>query len=232
MTLPGVTPSGDDAPNLPALERQVSHTVEYVELLLDTEVTMRKIVVSEFVSLDNVIQAPGGAEEDTDGGFTHGGWTGPFWHDDIGAHFFEEMRQTDALLLGRKTWQTHGAAFEPMPDDDPFGGVMNTTPKYVVSTTLTSASAWRNSTLISGNVVEEVRALKAQPGKNIGIDGSSVLVHTLAQNDLIDEYSLLVYPVVLGSGKKLFPEGLNMTLRLIESRPFPTGVVLMRYGRA
>ena len=193
---------------------------------------MRKIVVSEFVSLDNIMQAPGGAEEDTEGGFTHGGWTGPYWHDDIGAHFFEEMQHTDALLLGRKTWQIHGGAFEPMPAGDPFGDLMNSMPKYVVSTTLTSALAWRNSTLIRGDVVEEVRALKAKPGLNIGIDGSSVLVHTLAEHDLIDEYNLLVYPVVLGLGKKLFPDGLRVNLRLLESRPFPTGVVLMHYVRA
>jgi dihydrofolate reductase len=193
---------------------------------------MRKIVVSEFVSLDNVIQAPGGAEEDTSGGFTQGGWTGPYWHDDIGKHFFEEMNQSDALLLGRKTWQIHGGAFEPMPAGDPFGDAMNTRQKYVVSTTLTTTSAWRNSTLISSNVVEEVRALKAQPGKNIVIDGSSVLIHTLAEHDLIDEYSLWVYPIVLGNGKKLFPDGLHVNLRLIESKPLPTGVVLMRYARA
>ncbi|HEY7347904.1 MAG TPA: dihydrofolate reductase family protein [Ktedonobacterales bacterium] len=193
---------------------------------------MRKIVVSEFVSLDNVMQAPGGAEEDTEGGFTHGGWTGPYWHDDIGAHFFEAMSHSDALLLGRKTWQIHGGAFEPMPEGDPFGDLMNTVPKYVVSTTLASASAWRNSTVIRGNVVEEVRTLKAQPGKNILTDGSSVLVHTLAEHDLVDEYSLWVYPVVLGKGKKLFPDGLRVNLRLLESRPLPTGVVLMRYTRA
>ena len=193
---------------------------------------MRNIVVAEFVSLDGVMQAPGGADEDTEGGFTHGGWTRPFWHDDIGAHFFEAMTQTDALLLGRKTWQIHGGAFEPIPVGDPFGDVMNTMPKYVVSTTLTTASAWRNSTVISGNVVEEIRALKAQPGKSIYIDGSSVLVHTLAEHDLIDEYSLLVYPLVLSGGKKLFPDGQHVALRLIESRPFPSGVVLLRYARA
>lgn len=193
---------------------------------------MRKIIVSEFVSLDNVIQAPGGAEEDTEGDFTHGGWTGPYWHDDIGAYFFEEMNKSDALLLGRKTWQIHGGAFEPMPAGDFFGDLMNTKQKYVVSTTLTTTSAWRNSTLISSNVVEEVRALKAQPGKNILIDGSSVLIHTLARHDLIDEYSLWVYPLVLGNGKKLFPEGLHVPLRLIEARPLPSGVVLMHYARA
>lgn len=192
---------------------------------------MRKIVVSEFVSLDNVIQAPGGAEEDTEGGFTQGGWTGPFWHDDIGVHFFQEMDKNDALLLGRKTWQIHGGAFEPMPAGNPFGDLLNKIPKYVVSTTLTTASAWRNSTLISGNVVEEIRALKARPGKNIAVDGSSVLVHTLAEHDLVDEYSLLVFPIVLGRGKKLFPEGRCIDLRLIESRPFPSGVVLTRYAR-
>ena len=193
---------------------------------------MRKIVVSEFVSLDTVIQAPGGAEEDTEGGFTQGGWTGPFWHDDIGMYFFEEMSQGDALLLGRKTWQIHGGAFEPMPAGDPFGDVMNTMPKYVVSTTLTTASAWRNSTLISSNVVEEVRTLKAQPGKNIAIDGSSVLVHTLVEHDLVDEYVLHVYPLVLGNGKKLFPEGRRVNLSLLEAKPVPSGVVYMRYARA
>jgi dihydrofolate reductase len=193
---------------------------------------MRKIVVSEFVSLDNVMQAPGGAEEDTEGGFTSGGWTWPFWHDDIGAHFFAEMSNSDALLLGRKTWQIHGGAFEPLAAGDPFGDVMNSMPKYVVSTTLTTASAWRNSTVISGNVVEQVRALKDRPGKNILIDGSSVLVHTLAEHDLIDDYSLWIYPVVLGNGKKLFPQGLRATLRMVESKPLPSGVVLMHYARA
>jgi dihydrofolate reductase len=191
--------------------------------------TMRKIVVSEFISLDGVIQGPGGADEDTEGGFAYGGWTMPYWHDDIGTHFFQAMSQTGALLLGRKTWQGHGDAFDPMPEGDPFGDVMKAIPKYVVSTTLTTTAAWRNSTLIKSNVVEEVRALKAQAGKNIAIDGSSVLVHTLAQHDLVDEYSLLVYPVVLGGGKRLFPDGVRVNLRLIESRPFPSGVVLMRY---
>jgi dihydrofolate reductase len=191
---------------------------------------MRKIVVSEFVSLDGVMQAPGGAEEDTEGGFTHGGWTQDYWHDDIGAHFFQAIAECGAFLHGRKTWQIHGGAFEPMPAGDVFGDVMNAMPKYVVSTTLPDASAWRNSTLISGDVVEAVRALKAQPGKDIYVDGSSVLVHTLAQHDLVDEYSLLVYPISLGSGKKLFPDDLRVNLRLLESRPFPSGVVLMRYA--
>ena len=126
---------------------------------------MREIIVHEFITLDGVIQAPGGADEDTEGGFTHGGWTHPYWHDDIGAHFDQAMMQADTLLLGRKTWQGHGAAFDPMPAGDPFGDVMNGLQKYVVSTTLQSAAGWRNSALISGNVVEAVRQLKQQSGK-------------------------------------------------------------------
>lgn len=100
---------------------------------------MRELIVAEFITLDGVIQAPGGADEDTEGGFTHGGWTEPYWHDDIGNHFFQAMSQADALLLGRKTWQIHGGAFEPMTGD-PFGDAMNNIRKYVVSTTLKSAS--------------------------------------------------------------------------------------------
>ena len=192
---------------------------------------MRELIVAEFISLDGVIQAPGGEDEDTDGGFTHGGWTRPYWHDDIGKHFFEAMSTADALLLGRKTWQIHGGAFEPM-DGNPFGDVMNNIRKYVVSTTLESASAWRNSTLIRDNVVESVRQLKQQPGKNILLDGSSVLAKVLAQNDLIDEYSLHVYPLVLGGGKQLYPEGKRLDLALVETTPLPTGVVFMRYRRS
>lgn len=191
---------------------------------------MRKMVVSEFMTLDGVIQAPGDSPVDREEGFTQGGWTIPYWHDDIGAHFVNAMSESDTMLLGRKTWQMYASAWEPMPEGDPFVDMLNATPKYVVSTTLNDASAWRNSTLIKDNVVEQVRALKKQPGKNISIDGSSQLVHTLARNDLIDEYSLLVYPLMLGSGKKLFPDGLRTNLRLVESRPFPTGVVLMRYA--
>jgi len=190
---------------------------------------MRKIIVAEFITLDGVIQAPGGADEDTDGGFVHGGWTWPYWHDDIGAHFFQAIAQADTLLLGRRTWQIHGGAFEPMPVGDPFGDVMNGIRKIVVSTTLKSAAAWRNSTLISGDVVNEVRKLKEQPGKNILMDGSSVLIHTLINNDLIDEYSLHVYPLVLGSGKRLFPEEKYINLKFIESQALPTGVQYQRY---
>jgi dihydrofolate reductase len=193
---------------------------------------MRDLIVAEFITLDGVIQAPGGAEEDTEGGFVHGGWTMPYWHDDIGAHFDRAMAQTDTLLLGRKTWQIHGGAFEPMPAGDPFGDVMNAMRKVVVSTTLRDASAWRNSALIRDNVIERVRALKQEPGKNITVDGSSVLIHTLVQHDLVDEFALHVYPLVLGGGKRLFPEGVRLNLQLVESQALPTGVVFQRYRRA
>ncbi|MEO8084473.1 MAG: dihydrofolate reductase family protein [Ardenticatenales bacterium] len=192
---------------------------------------MRELIVAEFITLDGVIQAPGGAQEDTEGGFIHGGWTVPYWHDDIGAHFFQAMSGADALLLGRKTWQIHGDAFEPMAGD-PFADTLNNVRKYVVSTTLDSAAAWRNSTLIRENVVETVRDLKQQPGKNILVDGSSVLVPLLAQNDLVDEYSLHVYPIALGSGKRLFTQGNRLDLTLVEATPLPTGVVYMRYRRS
>lgn len=190
---------------------------------------MRKLIVAELITLDGVIQAPGAPDEDTDGGFAHGGWTHPYWHDDIGAHFFQAMTEADTLLLGRKTWQGHGAAFDPMPEGDPFGDVMKSKKKFVVSTTLKSTSLWRNSTIISRNVVEEVRKLKEQPGQNIVLDGSSVLAHTLIENDLVDEYALHVYPLVLGGGKRLFPEGRRVNLKLIGSTALPTGVQFQRY---
>src|SRR5688572_21841302 len=125
---------------------------------------MRKLIVSEFVSLGGVMQAPGGKDEDRDGGFEHGGWTIPYWHDDIGKSFLTMIKDCDALLLGRRTYVTHGEAFEPMAPGDVFGDAMNAPRKYVVSKTL-QKPIWRNTTIIRENVIEAVRALKAQPGK-------------------------------------------------------------------
>lgn len=191
---------------------------------------MRKLIVSEFVTLDGVMQAPGGVDEDRDGGFEHGGWTIPFWHDDIGATFFELMQECDAFLLGRRTYVTHAEAFEPMPDDDPFGGVMNAKKKYVVSRTLENP-IWRHTTIIRDDVVEAVRALKAQPGGSILTDGSSQLVHTLIENDLVDELHLLVYPITLGGGKRVLPDGVRTDFTLRSVKPYPTGVVGLHYTR-
>ena len=192
---------------------------------------MRKLIVSEFITLDGVIQAPGGKDEDRDGGFEHGAWTLPYWHDDIGKHFGAFMQQADALLLGRRTYVTHAEAFEPMPVGDPFGDMMNAPAKYVVSKTL-EKPIWRNTTIIRDNVVASIRALKAQPGKNILTDGSSQLVHTLLVNDLVDELHLLLYPVAVGGGKRLFPAGLHTRFALQETTPYPSGVVGLHYVRA
>jgi dihydrofolate reductase len=191
---------------------------------------MRKLIVSEFVTLDGVIQAPGGKDEDRDGEFEYGGWTWPYWHDDIGKSFGVLMKDCDALLLGRKTYVTHAAAFEPMAPGDPFGDLMNAPKKYVVSKTLKNPQ-WRYTTIIRDNVVESVRALKAQPGKNILTDGSSQLVHALLAADLVDELHLLVYPLTLGSGKRLLPGGVHATFGLTSATPYPTGVVGLHYVR-
>ena len=191
---------------------------------------MRKLIVSEFISLDGVIQAPGGKDEDRDGGFEYGGWTIPYWHDDIGMTFGELMRETDAFLLGRRTYVTHAEAFEPMPVGDLFGDMMNAPRKYVVSRTLTKP-IWRNTEIIRDNVAESVRALKSQPGRNILTDGSSQLVHTLLEHDLVDELHLLLYPLALGGGKRLLPAGLHTTFTLLSTKPFPSGVVGLHYAR-
>jgi dihydrofolate reductase len=191
---------------------------------------MRKLIVSEFITLDGVIQAPGGEDEDRDNGFAHGGWTRPFWHDDIGKSFVSFMTDTDAFLLGRRTYVTHAQAFEPLPAGDFFGDLMNGPAKYVVSKTL-EKPIWRDTTIIRDDVVQAVRALKARPGKNILTDGSSQLVHTLLKNDLVDELHLLLYPLTVGGGKRLFPEGMPAHFTLVEAKPYPTGVVGLHYTR-
>jgi dihydrofolate reductase len=140
------------------------------------------------------------------------------------------MQDTDAFLLGRRTYVTHAQAFEPMPAGDFFGDMMNTPAKYVVSKTL-EKPIWRNTTIIRDDVVQAVRALKAKPGKNILTDGSSQLTHTLLANDLVDELHLLLYPLMLGGGKRLFPEGAHARFRLLETTPYPSGVVGLHYLR-
>jgi dihydrofolate reductase len=191
---------------------------------------MRKLIVSEFMTLDGVIQAPGGADEDRDGDFEHGGWTVPYWHDDIGKAFDALMKDVDAILLGRRTYVIHAQAFEPMPPGDPFGDMMNAPKKYVVSRTL-EKPIWRDTTIIRDNVIESVRALKAQPGGSIVTDGSSQLVHALLAQDLVDELHLLVYPLTLGSGKRLLPSGVHTTFALTSATPYPSGVVGLHYAR-
>jgi dihydrofolate reductase len=191
---------------------------------------MRKLIVHEFVTMDGVMQAPGGKDEDRDGGFEHGGWTLPYWHDDIGGAFVAMMKDVDAFLLGRRTYVTHAEAFEPMPVGDQFGDLMNAPKKYVVSKTL-QKPIWRNTTIIRDNVIESVRALKAQQGGNIVTDGSSQLVHALLEHDLVDELHLTLYPLTLGSGKRVLPDRLYTTFDLASATPYPTGVVGLHYNR-
>ena len=191
---------------------------------------MRKLIVSEFMTLDGVIQAPGGKDEDREGGFEYGGWTWPYWHDDIGNALTAPIRDCDAFLLGRMTYLTHAAAFEPMAPGDPIGDLMNAPKKYVVSKTLQEPT-WRNTTIIRDDPIAAVRALKAEPGNSILTDGSSQLVHALLQADLVDELHLLLYPLTVGGGKRLLPEGVHRTFKLLEATPYPSGVVGLWYER-
>jgi dihydrofolate reductase len=182
---------------------------------------MRKIIVGEFVSLDGVIEGPGPGDP-----FVHAGWTMPYFNDEIWK-ITTDTSNADALLLGRVTYQTFAAAFASQTGGS--ADVMNNQTKYVVSTTLKKAE-WQNSKLITGNISDEIAKIKQQPGKNIVVSGSGTLVQTLIKYDLVDEYSLLVYPLVLGTGKRLFGEGTaKIILKLVETRPLSTGVVLMRY---
>lgn len=189
---------------------------------------MRQLVVSEFVTLDGVMQDPGGADKKN---FEQGGWSMPYWHEDIAKVKLDELFASDALLLGRITYQGFAAAWPSVQDEAGFADRMNGLPKYVVSSTLQSAD-WNNSTIISGDIAQQVAALKQQPGQDILVGGSAQLIQELMRHNLVDEYRLLIYPVVLGTGKRLFQDGSAATLSLVESRSFPTGVMLARYQPA
>jgi len=190
---------------------------------------MRKLVVIEFLSLDGVYQAPGGPNEDTDGGFKHGGWQRPFFDDVMGAAVTEGMAQTDAHLFGRKTYEIMAAFWPTAPSkEEPIAQHLNSVEKYVASGTLQKAE-WQNSTIIR-DVAKEVAKLKEQPGKNIAVLGSGNLVQSLMVHDLVDEYSLMVFPIVLGSGKRLFPDSESTrNLRLVDSKPTSTGALMLTY---
>jgi dihydrofolate reductase len=182
---------------------------------------MRKLVASFFISLDGVVQGPGPGDD-----FELAGWTMPYWDDDIAAFVGAGIAAADTLLLGRVTYEGFAAAFASSTGPD--AEAMNAYRKYVVSTTLERAD-WANTSLISGNVVEEVATLKRQPGRDIGMSGSGTLVQSLLNEGLIDELNLLIYPVVLGRGKRLFPGGFNRTLKLVQSKTSGSGVLLTTY---
>jgi dihydrofolate reductase len=192
---------------------------------------MGKLVVGTFLTLDGVMQAPGGPEEDPSGGFEQGGWSVPFWAegDDVMGQFMDEsMKKADALLLGRKTYEIFAAHWPKVGDDDPMAAKLNSVQKYVASTTLDHVD-WQNSTLIKGDVAEAVGKLKDDKAE-IQVPGSQQLIQTLLKHDLIDEYRLLIFPVVLGTGKKLFADGTIPTnLRLVETKTSGTGVAINTY---
>ncbi len=194
-----------------------------------------RIVISEFMSLDGVVQAPGGRKEDTDGGFRHGGWSMRFFDAETMGPAFDEMAQrTDALLYGRRTWQVMAGAW-PKRAGDPFADWINAIEKYVVSSTLSESDlTWQPTSLIPGDtVVEAVTELRDRPGRDINIIGSSQLVRTLLAADLVDELDLMIEPIVLGGGKGIFPDdGEARRFELLSATTTSTGVQICRYQRA
>jgi dihydrofolate reductase len=180
---------------------------------------MRKIVSGLFITLDGVVESPDK-------------WQFPYFNEEMGQVVTSQMDAADAMLLGRRTYEEFASYWPTADADDPFTARMNNTPKYVASTTLDTVE-WQNSTLIKGNVVEELTKLKQQPGKNIGMTGSATLVRSLLRDNLLDELVLLVHPLVVGSGKRLFPDGGDpVALTLVDSQTFGTGVLCLTYRRA
>jgi dihydrofolate reductase len=192
---------------------------------------MRKLVVGTFLTLDGVLQGPGGPEEDRSGGFAHGGWLVPYFDDTMGHIMAEWIRRAGGFVLGRKTYEIF-AAHWPHVTNDPIAETLNTAPKYVASRTLDRVT-WHHATLIRGNVAEAVGRLKGEPGGELQLHGSGDLIQTLLTHRLIDEFRLWVVPVVLGTGKRLFREGSPpAAFELVETRTSTTGVLLQVYRAA
>ncbi|MDP9386730.1 MAG: dihydrofolate reductase family protein [Actinomycetota bacterium] len=194
-----------------------------------------RIVISEFISLDGVVQAPGGPDEDTDGGFRHGGWSMPFFDPEVIGTAIDEMSErTEALLQGRRTWQVMAGAW-PDRAGDPFADWMNSAQKYVVSDTLTDADVtWKPTTIIRGDdLVRKVSELRDQPGGDVNVMGSASLVRALLAADLVDELNLMIEPIILGGGKGIFPDdGEARAFELTSVTTASTGVQVCRYQRA
>ena len=192
-----------------------------------------RLTLQTFVTLDGVVQAPGGPDEDRDGGFEYGGWSFTYGDQDVGAAIVNWFTQASAFLLGRRTYQIFAGYWPRVTDpDDPIASRLNALPKYVASTTLASVD-WNNSYLLDGDVPAEVAKLKEQPGDELQVHGSGGLAQTLIEHDLVDEYRLLIYPVRLGSGKKLFRgEAKAAALRLISATTTGSGVIVATYQPA
>ncbi|ORV85633.1 deaminase [Mycobacterium interjectum] len=193
-----------------------------------------RIVLSHFISLDGIVQAPGGQGEDTDGGFAHGGWSMPYFEPEtMGPAVAETMAGTDALLFGRRTWQTMAAAW-PDRGGDPFADRMNEIPKYVASRTLTQDElTWTGSALLpADDAIGAIRQLRARDGRAIQVMGSPSLAAQLIEHDLVDEYRLMIEPILLGGGKRLFPgDGRARGLELVSTTATGTGVLICTYRR-
>lgn len=193
---------------------------------------MAKITVTTFLSLDGVMQAPGGPTEDPSGGFQHGGWVIPLFDADLGAFMSSVFSRAESFLLGRKTYEIF-AAYWPKADtkDDPVGSALNALPKFVVSRTLNEVH-WSGSQLLGPDLIEEVNGLRRRPGEEVQVHGSSELAQSLIENDLVDEYNLLVFPVILGGGRRLFsaaaaPRAMSLTRASTTSQ----GVLINTYRR-
>lgn len=190
---------------------------------------MRKIIVLSFITLDGIMQAPGGPEEDTSGGFKYGGWTVPYFDEFSGKVMGEQMKQPFNLLLGRKTFEIFASYWPQHASDWP--GI-NESAKYVVSNTLIEHD-WENSIIIKGDVVKEIKKLKKQEGPDLQVHGSGNLIQTLLQHDLVDELWLKIFPITLGSGKRLFAEGtIPAAFKLTDCKVSPSGVIIANYERA
>ena len=194
-----------------------------------------QITLIDFMSLDGVVQAPGGAEEDTDGGFAHGGWSAPYFDADVmGPTIFEALDRADALLFGRRTWQGMARAW-PDRAGDPYADRMNAITKYVASRTLTDSDlTWSNSQLLpAGDAIGAIRELRGRDGGEIHVWGSASIAGQLVEHDLVDEYLLFIEPILLGGGKRVFPDGgLARPLELVSAQPAKTGVLVCTYRPA
>jgi dihydrofolate reductase len=192
-----------------------------------------RLTLHTFLTLDGVMQAPGGPNEDPDGGFAHGGWSFPYGDEDFGTAMVGWFANADGFLLGRRTYQIFSSHWPHVTDpNDPVASKLNALPKHVASTTLSDLD-WHNSSLLKGDVAAAVAKLKEQPGNELQVHGSGGLAQTLIEHDLIDEYRLLTFPVHLGSGKKLFRDGLSAkAVRLTSTTTTSTGVVIACYEPA
>jgi dihydrofolate reductase len=193
---------------------------------------MGKLIVTEFLTLDGVAQAPGGPDEDRDHGFTHGGWQAPLLDEESGSAVFEQARNMDALLLGRKTYEIFADYWPAAPEEIPFTGLLNGVPKYVASRTLSEPLAWEGSTLLTGDFAESIAAAKERHDR-VHVIGSLDLVQSLLRFGLVDRLNLWLYPLLLGSGKQVFGDGTVPTaLRLTESHTYSSGTLQLTYETA